>query len=523
MIRHHLPLFILLMVLTFVSGTLLAQQQELSIKQQILMPGPLVAGHAEYETKCESCHTSFEKTEMTNLCLNCHKDIANDRISYSRFHGQDRLASTNDCETCHKDHKGRDADVAGLLPDSFDHSATRFVLSGTHASLTCNNCHQADIPYRETKSDCVDCHLEKDIHGGAVGEQCETCHQTDKWSSLLAFDHEATNFQLHGMHTDLSCNSCHIAQQYTFTDTSCVSCHKISDVHAGVNGDKCEDCHTEQNWDKFTFDHAKTSFPLEDSHADIPCQACHTSNDIYEEIPATCNNCHASDDIHLGRNGEQCEICHGITSWSQVEFNHERDTDYPLTGLHADLGCSQCHTGSINEQLPRSCAGCHIADDVHRTETMQVCDQCHNTQDWTTTIRFDHDFSNFPLLGMHQITSCESCHINNQYTAIDQQCESCHTAEDQHRGALGPDCGQCHNPNAWNIWSFDHTTQTDYPLDGKHEDLACDSCHPPGSNVDSTPSDCVSCHKSQDIHNGEFGSQCDRCHNTSNFFEISIQ
>jgi hypothetical protein len=31
---------------------------------------------------------------------------------------------------------------------------------------------------------------------------------------------------------------------------------------------------------------------------------------------------------------------------------------------------------------------------------------------------------------------------------------------------------------------------------------------------------CVSCHVKDDVHNGEFGTQCERCHVTANWKKV---
>ena len=47
--------------------------------------------------------------------------------------------------------------------------------------------------------------------------------------------------------------------------------------------------------------------------------------------------------------------------------------------------------------------------------------------------------------------------------------------DDEHRTMLGEDCHQCHNPNSWAIWDFDHTEQTRFALDGKPRGFALHS------------------------------------------------
>jgi hypothetical protein len=153
---------------------------------------------------------------------------------------------------------------------------------------------------------------------------------------------------------------------------------------------------------------------------------------------------------------------------------------------------------------------------------MALCETCHVTSDWASVARFDHEFSTFPLIGMHELVPCETCHLDDQLGSTDDDCISCHAQDDIHQDSLGDSCNQCHTPNAWDIWRFDHTLQTDYALEGKHEDLSCDSCHLPATDPAATSERCGTCHIEQDIHRGSYGDRCGQCHNTSDFAEVTM-
>ena len=91
------------------------------------------------------------------------------------------------------------------------------------------------------------------------------------------------------------------------------------------------------------------------------------------------------------------------------------------------------------------------------------------------------------------------------------------TEDDVHKGGLGKECARCHSPNGWRIWDFDHGKETGFPLAGAHSKVACEGCHkqPPGQVKLDTQ--CVSCHAQDDIHLGQYGRQCQRCHSTVTF------
>ena len=126
--------------------------------ETLVMPGEVIAGHADIETECKSCHVVFDRDKQTELCMDCHEDVAADRASKRGFHGLDRHAQRRDCSFCHADHEGRDADIVPLDEASFKHEATDFPLHGKHTDVVCGDCHQSGDKHRDAKSLCVDCH-----------------------------------------------------------------------------------------------------------------------------------------------------------------------------------------------------------------------------------------------------------------------------------------------------------------------------------------------------------------------------
>src|SRR5204862_119320 len=84
-----------------------------------------------------------------------------------------------------------------------------------------------------------------------------------------------------------------------------------------------------------------------------------------------------------------------------------------------------------------------------------------------------------------------------------------------HAGRLGKDCGICHGSEKWKPSSFDHTRDTTWPLTGQHEKVACHTCHTANVMTQKLPTECVSCHRPNDVHAGSLGKECDQCHTTT--------
>jgi hypothetical protein len=263
-------------------------------------------------------------------------------------------------------------------------------------------------------------------------------------------------------------------------------------------------------------------------HKVAKCEACHTTGHDYQKLPMDCYSCHKKEDqkIHKGNYGQKCESCHKENDWKQIYFNHDVDTKYKLLFKHIEVKCDKCHTGKIyGQNLAQTCYDCHKkTDDAngHKGSLGKKCESCHNEKGWKVDAKFDHNKSRFPLLGMHFKTDCKKCHISAKYNEVKSDCYSCHKKEDKHELKFGTKCDTCHNARDWKSWDFDHDKRTKYKIDGAHKKASCYDCHrnPINGEKLNTPTSCAACHSSDDVHEGGFGVQCERCHTTNSFKEI---
>ena len=491
---------------------------------------------------CRSCHTDHKgreariavidekrfdhaKTDFalkgghrTVACVTCHKPATK------------RRDTPSDCVSCHrKDDKhagGLGAACADCHVESswretrFDHDKTAFKLTGGHQTVKCSACHVGNR-YKSTPKGCVDCHRKDDKHRERLGARCDSCHATDSWKTIR-FDHDRdTRYRLVGKHRGASCESCHSAPiTRQKPPTTCVSCHAKDDKHQGSLGKDCASCHAEQSWkDPPRFDHDRTRFPLVDSHARAKCESCHKTTQ-YKEAPRDCIGCHRKDDKHRGSLGTACADCHAARKWTEApRFDHAK-TKFPLVNAHAStkLTCRSCHSGPDRmRSTPTECIACHRKDDKHDGQQGTQCASCHDDRSWKAT-RFDHSTSRFPLVGRHAAVKCESCHKDKRFKGAPTECVACHAKDDVHRETLGARCESCHSARAWATWTFDHDRKTRFRLDGAHRNATCASCHreraPKGRDIAAIGSACITCHQRDDRHDGRFGVQCERCHDT---------
>jgi hypothetical protein len=504
------------------SSTIISLSANAQDIESLVMPGDVIEGHADIQSECSSCHKKFDKQAQRSLCMDCHEEVAEDIQVLAGFHGLFDDARDSQCATCHTDHEGRDADIVALDESTFDHQLTDFELIGAHREVDCSDCHTPDSKHREASNSCKDCHGDDDAHDGFMGTDCGECHKPTEWPDA-EFDHSSTGYPLIGEHMEPACGDCHADATYQNAPTACIDCHAEDDAHDGRSGQQCDTCHNPKGWSDTSFDHARdTDFILDGKHGLLTCGDCHSENPFEDEMDSACVACHLEEDSHDKHNGAQCDTCHASDDWAKPFFDHDRDTEYHLLGGHREVACTDCHVEPIfDASLNTSCDSCHLDDDPHDGSLGTQCENCHTEVNWQDPVFFDHDFTGFPLLGMHRENECEDCHATKAFGETDINCVACHREQDPHRGNFHDRCDTCHNPVAWDLWLFDHDEQTQFSLTGAHVEVGCADCHrTPLGRFNASTDNCRNCHRADDIHDGEFGYDCGRCHTATSFSEV---
>jgi hypothetical protein len=203
-------------------------------------------------------------------------------------------------------------------------------------------------------------------------------------------------------------------------------------------------------------------------------------------------------------------------AWKETTFDHAK-TDFPLLDKHRKVECLTCHTIPKLDHTPTACAGCHAKDDVHKDKLGNRCETCHDAKTWKKAPTFDHQQTDFPLTGKHKPVECEKCHRTKLFADASTVCIACHKKDDEHKGRFGTTCERCHTDQTWERKDFDHRKETGYALDGAHIKVKCLTCHTRPLFTTKTPTLCGVCHRSDDIHEGELGPRCDRCHSVFEF------
>jgi len=482
-----------------------------------ISPGDLSNAHKDLEgmSNCTKCHALGEKVE-NNKCLDCHKEIKATLIAASGFHGSADVKN-KECIECHSDHFGRNFKMIKFDKDKFDHSKTKFKITGKHSKIKCEECHISKFIKNEKikkkeqtflglETTCESCHA--DFHQGTLSSKiCTDCHNTEKWRPAPKFLHDKIKFKLIGSHKKVDCEKCHMKevkegkefQKFTgLKFKQCLDCHK--DIHKGKFGTNCEECHSVESFKNVknikSFDHSKTNFKLVGRHQNVTCNKCHTKGITSKLKYQRCSDCHS--DFHKGEfkkknKTDDCSVCHNENGFTPSLFtiaNHEK-AEFKLTGSHFAVPCNACHFVDEKWKFKFQAINCELCHtNIHKTSLnytngiIKNCESCHTTEKWNE-IKFEHNKTKFALIGRHNNVLCSKCHfkdekLKHQFVTVSTNCESCHT--DKHAGQFIPkyqnDCSTCHSPESWKIENFDHS-KTRFVLDGAHQKVKCAQCHKP--------------------------------------------
>jgi len=438
-------------------------------------PGPLAAPHADLDDlkSCFACHSRNEA--MSQRCLACHGEIAWSRAQKRGLHAGGGYGK---CETCHPDHAGRDFSMVTWdegSPEKFRHDRTGYALTGPHAALRCAQCHAAAnqksavVPKIRKKNRgasfmgleraCASCH--KDPHAGRFGAECEKCHQVSKWTAMNAttFNHTLTRYPLQGRHVLVACADCHDPTRAWGPKPRfdrCDACHR--DVHAGTGTlagrpADCAACHDVSTFTTTTYtaaSHAKSAYPLQGRHREVPCASCHLKQPkgvpfaslgdagvwLHPKHDA-CADCHGNPHgAQLAGDAKAlaCISCHDLDAWKPARFtttDHVK-TAFVLTGAHTATACRVCHdvrraglapfpaagpervgtAGFVMKMKERACADCHNDPHQGRFAAPATCDNCHGTAAFRPARvgLAEHAAFRFKLEGAHRAVPCVDCH-----------------------------------------------------------------------------------------------------------------
>ncbi|MCX6305755.1 MAG: cytochrome c3 family protein [Bacteroidetes bacterium] len=448
------------------------------------------------------------------------------------------------CMDCHNT-AGWTIDMKTLV---FDHSTTKFPLTGQHQAVNCKLCHTS-LDFTKAGTECVSCHT--DMHNQTLGPDCGRCHTPVSWVvNNITELHQKSRFPLVGKHLATDCFACHknaSASLLNFAPlgVECIDCHKAP-VPPQTDHSKfstnCTECHSMNafSWTGASINHG--FFPLTGGHKISNCQECH-KNSNYSEASPICFTCHeptyngTSNPNHntIGFS-TSCKDCHTTNpGWKPAEYREHDAKSFPIySGKHNGTwnSCAECHTNPAS-YAQFTCIDCHDhnqpdmngqhGDVQGYAYNSPACFACHPTGSKEGS--FSHNSSPFPLTGAHSTTECIKCHANG-YPNTPTTCVSCHmqnfnqSVNPNHAADNIPtDCGTCHTTQpGWKPATFPiHDNY--YIIAGAHIPIAndCAKCHQ--GNYANTPKLCFGCHSEKYNQStnpnhitANFPTTCETCH-----------
>lgn len=238
------------------------------------------------------------------------------------------------------------------------------------------------------------------------------------------------------------------------------------------------------------------------------------------------------------------EVLNGNAMFSPGALNAQSGMELGGVTAHAQTGsrCGACHTAPWSaDRMSDRCLVCHSAiqtelqnpASLHGVLAQQgslVCQSCHVEHNGPaasltsiTAADFPHEATGYALTAHALRTDgtpfvCADCHPQGLSTFSEATCDGCHNKMDAaysaaHRQDFGAACLACHD-GLDRYSEFDHAG-TAYPLTGAHQQAACAGCHVNAratADFQTAPDTCAGCHQRDDAHAGQFGSQCEACH-----------
>lgn len=471
-------------------------------------PGPMSRAHKDlsgFPVDCNKCHTAGYGVP-DKKCLACHThQPLRARIKAKKgFHAASEVTK-KECKDCHPEHKeSRPGSGKGRRTTidwkpfggkrNFNHRLADWPLEGAHRYQKCEKCHDKKYPQSKLPS-----------YLGLRGE-CTTCHfGTKKKHGVGGYNpHKFTDSKL----------------------TNCQTCHKFSNFKVA-------------NLGVTKFDHDKTAYPLVGAHLRNKCIECHEKDIKTFKVKDNfkdCKGCHEDSHKSVISAKRTCKSCHSPkTNFRKTKFDHGKETKFPLRGQHKKNRCKDCHKiGSKPEAPQMACVTCH--EDVHKGRFgKETCEGCHKEQGWKSIIYAHNTKTKFELTGKHETTACTTCHrfgIAQRFERFETtDCASCHEHKAAHCGQFGMDnCERCHVRGGDRTSKFDHNL-TRFPLERAHAKVDCNRCHKPeklGTTAECRNAvkytglepQCFACHV--DIHKGELGEDCAKCHTGGENFKTLV-
>ncbi|HEU0077426.1 MAG TPA: hypothetical protein VFQ76_07235, partial [Longimicrobiaceae bacterium] len=231
-----------------------------------------------------------------------------------------------------------------------------------------------------------------------------------------------------------------------------------------------------------------------------------------------------------------------------------REGGGPIGGVasHAELSrqCAACHVPPAGDgRMADRCLACHVEVRAELGDTTRLhgilpngerCLRCHVEHRGPAAVLTDfggegfaHERLGFSLAAHRELAgggafTCSSCHAGETFRFAEARCAQCHgeyqaafTAA--HVRDWGRACMACHD-GVDRFSAFRHDTVA-FRLTGRHVPVPCTGCHTPVRELGAfaaAPETCIGCHRPDDPHRGQYGTDCAACHNPGDWSDAEF-
>ena len=385
----------------------------------VFLPGSTSHGHYQIELACSACHTdSFaDESDIQKACTNCHAeelkqvDDSHPKSKFTDPRNADRVAKLDarQCVTCHTEHKPEiTGDMGVTVPEDVcvvchkdiaeDRPSHKGMEFNTCASAGCHNFHDNNALYEDFLLKHAG---EKDVLDAQVKNTTDIHKRISFIRNYPIKKYPLTELKVSDKDNPESINvDQNIIEQWSSTahaksGVNCTACHNEKDKNSEMTWNntpsekKCGDCHDMElkgfKESKHGMRIAQGLSPMQPELArlmmkssahgkSLTCNTCHSDHtfDVVSAAVDSCLQCH--DDKH----SQSYKDSPHFKLWYEEVVRGEKDKK--------GVSCASCHMPRIEKSFPGGDK--HIVVQHNQNENLRpnekmirsVCMNCHGLE-----------------------------------------------------------------------------------------------------------------------------------------------
>ena len=469
------------------------------------------------KSNARNAMTAATATAQSQLCLDCHKEIAADSRRPQASTAACTASPARSAAPVTPSITGRDDDIVKLSREQFNHEQRTSRCGAPTSTAACDGlpCGAASHT-RSRPSNASRATRKEEPHEGKLGRDCAavTMHARVARRSSSTTTRPLSRCTTS---TPVPCVACHFGNRYKDTPRD-VSRAMRPMMFTVANAARSAPTATRPRAGRTrnSITRRRPASRLEGVHDHLAAMTATASRQPQGQAAARLLRLSSGLRTRTpAASDRDCDNCHGNEKWKPADLRPYARHTWPLTGRTTKVACHACHTASTAPQkLPhrlRRAATGRVT--FTRASSAAPAINATRRRAGAPSVELRPRPDEVPAAWACTSRSRASNATSPASTATSAiECIDCHRRDDVHKGGLGKECAKCHSPNGWRLWEFDHGKETGFALTGAHGKLACAGLPQQPAEQVKLKRDCLSCHEQDDVHLGQYGRQCDRCH-----------